>query len=200
MAGVRRKLGIMLILAGVAVPLAFVSVAYACGILATLHLNRNAVSSGALVSGTGGNYNTSPKASVVVLRFNSRTGGVLWTGRPNANGTIFPTFTAPTVPAGYYLVDATQTSATGASVAGTPGRAVLRIGNPSRTKHAVAALWPSAASGPSAGSHATSGSTPGGLANGGEILVALLSASLLAGGVLVLRDDRRRGRRSAPAV
>lgn len=201
MNNVRRKLGGILILAGAAVPLAFVSVAYACGVLATLHLNPRSAAPGASVSAVGGNYSSNPASSVVALRLNSRTGAVLWTGRPNTNGTIHPTFTAPTVSPGYYLIDATQTTATGASVAGTPGRAVLRIGNPSQSKRAAAALWPSgsARSGPGSPTASSVPTATPGPANGG-VLVALLSATLLAGGVLVLLDDRRRGRRSAPAV
>ncbi|MDQ6607609.1 MAG: hypothetical protein M3Z06_13825 [Actinomycetota bacterium] len=192
----------MLVLAGAAVPLAFASLAYACGVLATLHLDHSSVSSGASISAIGGNYSTSATASMVVLRFNSRNGGVLWSGRPDTNGTIHSTFTVPGVRAGYYLVDATQTTASGASVAGTPGRAVIRIGNPSsNTRRAAAALWPATGTGPGAGPNSTSASPAlPGTATGSGALVAFVSAALLAGGILVLLDDRRRGLRGAPAV
>jgi hypothetical protein len=192
----------MLILAGAAVPLAIVSVAYGCGILATVHLNHSSVAAGSSVSALGGNYSSSATASAVTLRFNSRTGAALWTGRPDANGSIHATFTAPTVSSGYYVIDATQTTAAGAPVAGTPGRAVIHIGNASKgTRHAVVALWPSTGPGPAAGSHAAAGvSLSAGPTSVEEILVALLSASLLAGGLVVLAGDRRRGRGSAQAI
>ncbi len=197
MRDMRRKLAIMLILGGAALPLALVSLAYACGILATVHLNRSAVASGASVSGFGNNYSTKPKASAVVLHFNSRTGRALWTGRPDQNGNIALRFTAPRVRPGYYVVDATQTSATGAQVAGTPGRAVLRIGNPHR--HGAAAAWPIGTPGSGTGSYATSsGSGIAGLAGSG-VLVGSLSGVLLAGGALLLLGDRRRGQHSVPA-
>jgi hypothetical protein len=197
----RRKLGTMLILAGVAVPLSFASLAYACGVLATLHFNHASTSPGASVSALGGNYSTAKTASLVVLRFNGRTGGVLWSGHPDANGSIHSTFTVPAVGPGYYLIFASQSTAAGVPVAGTPGRAVLRIGSPSKARRAAAALWPSTGSGPGAGSHSTSASPGGpGRASGAGALVALASAALLAGGVLVLLGDRRRGRRSAAAV
>jgi hypothetical protein len=197
----RRKLGTLLILAGVAVPLSIVSVAYACGVLATVHLNHTSAAPGASVSVLGGNYSAAATASPVALRFNSRYGSVLWSGRPDSNGSIHATFTVPNAAPGYYLIDATQTTATGASVAGTPGRAVLRIGNPSKAKRAVVALWPTAGTGPGAGSHAISSAAPtAGPTTGQELLVALLSATLFTGGLLVLLGERRRGRRSAPAL
>ncbi len=198
MRGLRRKLGIVLILAGAALPLALVSVSYACGVLATLHLNRSAVAPGASVSGFGNNYNTSPKASAVVLHFNSRTGRALWSGAPDQNGNIAPRFTALRVRPGYYVIDATQTSATGAPVAGTPGRAVLRIGHPHR--RGAAAAWPTGTPGSGTGSHATtsSGSGIGRLAGSG-VLVSSLSGMLLAGGALLLLGDRRRRQPSVPA-
>src|SRR5258708_7383611 len=92
MKNVRRKLGIGLILAGAVVPLSVVSIAYACGVLATVHLNHGTAAPGATVSAIGGNYSTSPTATVVSLRFNSRYGSAIWTGRPDANGTIHATF------------------------------------------------------------------------------------------------------------
>ncbi|HWF52511.1 MAG TPA: hypothetical protein VG294_17850 [Solirubrobacteraceae bacterium] len=191
----------MLILAGVAVPLSFASLAYACGVLATVHFNHASTSPGASISAIGGNYSTAKTASLVVLRFNGRAGTVLWSGHPDANGSIHSTFTVPSVGPGYYLIFASQTTATGAPVAGTPGRAVLRIGSPSSARRAAAALWPSNGSGPGASSHSTV-ANPGvpGRGSGAGTLIALASAVLLAGGVLVLLDDRRRGRHTTAAV
>jgi hypothetical protein len=199
MRNARRKLGTLLILAAVAVPLAVVSIAYACGVLATLHLSARSAAPGATILGIGHNYNTSPKASPVVLRFNSRNGPVLWSGRPNANGVISPSFTVPSVRSGYYVINAMQTNATGAIAAGTPGRAALRIGSGSSAKGA-AAPWPSGTPGSGAGSYSSAGSSTPALSSGDGLLVGALSAGLLAGGALLLLGDRRRGRRSAPVV
>ncbi|HWE13660.1 MAG TPA: hypothetical protein VG365_09120 [Solirubrobacteraceae bacterium] len=191
----------MLILAGVAVPLSFASLAYACGVLATVHVNHASTSPGASISAIGGNYSTAKTASLVVLRFNGRTGAVLWSGHPDANGSIHSTFTVPTVAPGYYLIFASQSTAAGTPVAGTPGRAVLRIGSASKARHAAAALWPSTGSGPGAGAHSTVANLGvAGRGSGAGTWVALASAVLLAGGVLTLLGDRRRGRRTTAAV
>lgn len=190
----RRKLGVLSILTAAALPLAVVSVAYACGVLATLHLNRRAASPGATVSGFGGNYSAVPAASPVALHFNNRAGRVLWTGRPDLNGTILPSFAVPNARPGYYLIDATQTSPTGTQVVGTPGRAVIRIGNPKHAGKAAAALWPTATSGSGGGSYATTSSNVTSVAVP-TVVVATLSGFLLAGGIVVLVGDRRRSRR-----
>ncbi len=192
----RQRLGVLLVLAAVAVPLAVASAAWACGVLATLSLTPRHTHVGAVVSGFGDNFSTSPKASAVLLRFNNRSGPVLWSGRPNSNGTIAPTFTVPNVRPGYYLADATQTGPTGAQAAGTPGRAVLLIGNPAPPRHGRSGAWP-VASAPSPGGSGTGFS---GLPGPDGTLVALLSAGLLAGGMGLLIGDRRRLQRSAPLL
>lgn len=186
----RRKFGLVLILAAAAVPLAVVSVAFACGRLATLHLAPSPVRQGATVSGFGRNYTAAPTASEVTLRFNSRTGTVLWSGRPSPNGTIDPSFTAPNVKSGYYTILAMQTTQTGAPSAGTPGRDTLFIGRRKSTR--ASAAW--VAPGPSAGGGSAAG---GGVSMPTTLLTVLLAAGLLTSGLLVLQSDRRRRRPGA---
>lgn len=190
MSSSRQKWAFSLIVAAVAVPLAVVSVAFACGRLATLFVGPQRVAPGAEVSGFGRNYTAAPTASAVDIRFNRRSGPVLWSGRPAPNGEIRPAFAVPSgVKAGYYTLLAMQTTPTGAPSPGTPGRARIFIGTASQ-KRAVdssAAVWASAPVG--GGTGGGSGQTvPADVG----VLAALLSAGLLAGGVALLRDDRRR--------
>lgn len=199
MSGVRRNLGFLMVLAGLAVPLAVVSVAFACGRLATLYLFPGQAKQGATVGGYGRNFNVAPTASPVTLHFNSRTGNVLWSGRPNPAGQISPSFQVPNVPSGYYLIMAEQNGPNGTPSAGTPGRAVLFIGS-RRSRHTArahrAGLWLPSVTGGS-GPRASAASSGLHLGAQSALLASLLSGTLLAGGVFVLRHDRRR-RRQAP--
>ncbi len=191
MGSVRQKFGFLMILGALAVPLAAVSVAFACGRLATLYLFPSQVQSGGKVSGYGRNYTASPTASVVTLHFNSRTGSVLWSGRPAPNSVISPSFRVPHVRSGYYLIMAEQTGPSGAPSAGTPGRAVLFIGKRGSHTAGKASVWlPTSAGG--SGPRAASGSPLGAVGSQTVVLGTLLSGTLLAGGILLLREDRRR--------
>lgn len=199
MPGVRRNVGFLMVLAGLAVPLAVVSVAFACGRLATLYLFPRQAKQGATVGGYGRNFNVAPNASPVTLHFNSRTGNVLWTGRPNPAGQISPSFQVPNVRSGYYLIMAEQNGPNGAPAAGTPGRAVLFIGSRRSRHHAArGGLWLPSGAG---GSGPRASAAPSGLHVGSQtaLLASLLSGTLLAGGVFVLREDRRRRRRAPVA-
>lgn len=191
MRSTRQRVGFLLVLAGVAVPLAIVSIAFACGRLATLHLTPNPVKQSGELSGYGRNFNTTPTASPVTLRLDSRTGRVLWSGRPLPNGTINPRFSLPRVRSGYHTILAVQTLQNGSPAPGTPARASVRIGKKRRARSADAAVWPVA--GP-----ATGGGSGGGPAAVIDwetgLLGALLSGALLGSGAIVLRGDRRRRR------
>lgn len=193
MYGVRKRLGVLLIIAAAAVPLAVVSVAFACGRLATLYVNPTSAPQGAQISGFGRNYNTAPKASPVTVHFGSRNGPILWTGRPDLNGSISPSFAVPNVRSGYYTVMAEQTTPAGTAAPGTPGRAALRIGKPKKGSGSH-----SAASGPWGADPPRSGSGSGGsgavITPDMGIIAGLLSGGLLAGGMLLLVSNRRRER------
>jgi hypothetical protein len=181
----RQKLGISLIIAAVAVPLAVVSVAFACGRLTTLAVNPKQAKRGATISAFGRNYNVAPTSSPVTLRWNSRHGRELWTGRPAPNGNIDATFKVPDVRAGEYIVMATQTTANGAPAAGTPGRAAITIGKSTRSSSRAASTWTPIGTGGSGGGSGPHVSGPTGL------LAALASAGLLSAGLILLRRPRR---------
>lgn len=193
----KRKIGLLLIMGAAAIPLAVVSVAFACGRLATLNLQPSPVKQGATASGFGRNYTAAPTASDVTLHFNSRNGPVLWSGHPSPNGEIVPSFTVPNVKSGYYTILAMQTTQTGAPSAGTPGRATLFIGRRRHRSAAQASAW--AVAGPRAGSR-SGGSTVSARTGLFASLpsASLLSAGLLAGGLLLLQSDRRRRRPLTP--
>src|SRR5688500_16246323 len=113
-----RRNGVLAAIVALAIPLGIVATAFACGSLATLKLNRATATAGNDVKATGGNFNTSPRASTVQLRFNSRNGRVLWEGRPAASGRFTANFTAPDARPGYYVIVATQTGPDGRPAAG----------------------------------------------------------------------------------
>ena len=187
----RRKFWFLTGTCALALPLLVAAAAFACGSLATLKLNRATATAGAKVVAVGGNYNTSPQASPVQLRFNGRNGLVLWEGRPTRTGRITAPFEFPKVRAGAYVILATQTGPDGRPAAGTPGCAPLQGKAGGRAETAVVA-WPSAQDGGPAAPQGLPVSTP--LLAG----IAALSLGLLAAGVAVLRPrSRRRAVRAA---
>jgi hypothetical protein len=100
---------------------------FACGVKATLQLAVAEAAPGDQVAGTGAAFSNShgggPTAEPVVLRFGSSTGPVLWSGRPNADGTISFTFAVPAAAPGAYVILAIQNNADGEPAPGTPARA-----------------------------------------------------------------------------
>lgn len=125
MRGIRKRLGALFI--GVAVPLVLASAAYACASLATLSIDPERGRPGATITGKGGNYSSDPAASTVTLHFKSRSGPVLWEGRPSAERKIAFEFEVPDAAPGWYSVIAVQNKADGNPVAGTPGRSSLKV-------------------------------------------------------------------------
>ncbi|HET7486640.1 MAG TPA: hypothetical protein VFJ85_01830 [Acidimicrobiales bacterium] len=118
----------------VAIPLVAASIAYACSALASLSLTPSTGDVGATISGVGKGFSNShggaPSSEPVKLHFNSRTGPVLWEGRPDAAGTVAFTFSVPRVAAGSYTLIATQTNADGQPAPGTPARAQFTVAGP----------------------------------------------------------------------
>jgi hypothetical protein len=179
----RRRVGVSLIAAAVAIPLAIAATAFACANLATLKLSRGAVAAGGDVTAYGRNYNSNPASSPVTLRFNGRAGRVLFEGRPAANGKLTGTFKAPAdVRAGRYVIVATQTGPDGRPAAGTPGRAPLRI----RAGGSATVVAP-----PAGTSTPTLPSAPA------AIGLAALMLGLAGGGVALVGGARRRSAASA---
>ena len=191
MGGRKRTVGIMLVF-GAAVPLAVASVAWACGVLATLTIDTKVASPGQSISITGKNYaNTvAGGASPVTVRLKSRKGTVLTTV-PATAGRIADTFAIPaSTSPGWYVVLATQSNADGTPKSGTPGRTTLRIqGSSSAGATPVAAPWSSANPSGPAGSHATVGS--GSQSPLWILLAAALSLTMLMGGWKLLGRKSR---------
>jgi len=185
----------------IALPLAVVATAFACGSLATLKLNRATAKAGNTVRAVGGNFNSNAKASAVQLRFNGRNGRVLWEGRPATNGRFTADFEMPSATPGQYVILATQTGPDGRPAAGTPGRAPLKMRKSKSSRKSESAESSSVAvwSSPGDGGPAAPLRAPAPVA---VILgSALLAVALAGGGVaLVARRSRRRGLRLARSV
>ena len=132
----------------VAVPLVAASIAYACSALASLSVNTQSADSGATVTGVGRNFSNAhggaPSAEPVVLHFNTRSGPVLWSGRPDANGNVDFSFQVPRTAAGSYALIATQNNADGVPVSGTPARATFTVAGPVSEAIAAEAAAPAA--------------------------------------------------------
>jgi hypothetical protein len=193
----KRRFGLFLMVAA-AVPLAVASVAWACGVLATLTLDTKVASPGQAISATGKNYGVSTPAtdttparvfSDVTVRLRSRTGTVLASSAPTAGGRFATTFTVPAgLSPGWYVVLATQNNADGTPKSGTPGRTTLRVqGSASGATTPAGAPWSS--SPPSAPAAQTSSGSQSMLP---LAIGTLLSLTMLAGGwMLVARKGRR---------
>jgi hypothetical protein len=187
----KRKIGLSLIFAAV-LPLAATSVAWACGILATLKLDTKVATPGQAVTATGRNYGTSG-VSDVTIRLKSRDGQVLATSTPLAGGVLNATFPLPTnLDPGWYVLLATQTNTNGTPKAGTPGRTTLRVqGTAGSGATPVASPWTSKPSGPAAESFSQGGGSPLPM-----VLAIALSLTMLAGGWTLITRHGRSGSRA----
>jgi hypothetical protein len=179
---------------GAALPLAVASVAWACGVLSTLTIDKKVASPGQSITISGKNYaNTvAGGASPVTVRLKSRTGAVLTTVAATA-GRISDTLTIPaSVSPGWYVVLATQSNADGSPKAGTPGRTTLRIqGSSSANAIPAAAPWSSSTPSGPAASHATAGSGSGSPSLLAILLASALSLTMLVGGWTLLSRKSR---------
>lgn len=153
---IRKRMGVLFM--GTAISLVMASAAYACASLATLSINPEKGRPGATVSGNGANYSADPASSTVTVHFKTRSGPVLWEGRPGADRKIAFEFTVPKAAAGWYSIVAVQKKADGAPVAGTPGRDSFKILRASANREgSTAPVFFSKQSPPQAGSTAPSG-------------------------------------------
>jgi len=179
----KRKIGLALVF-GAALPLAVASVAWACGVLATLSSDVKVAAPGQVVTFSGKNYGTAPSAGPISFRLKSRSGTVVKEIPAPTTDKIATTFAIPadTSP-GWYVVLATQNSSSGVPKAGTPGRTTIRVQGSAQSSVAGAPWGSPNSSGPAA------------QAGGGSLLAILfagaLSLTMLAGGWKILN---RRGR------
>jgi len=185
-----RKRGVLGIVFLLAVPLVVAATAFACGNLAAIKLDRTKARPGTELTAKGRNFNASPNASAVQLRFNGRGGQVLWEGRADANGRINAAFAAPTAAKGWYVIVATQTGPDGRPAAGTPGRHPLKIKRAAGASSAASPASPWAAR-PGGGEPAAPQGAPLGAVTG--IGIGAL-ALLVAGGGLAFGLTARRRR------
>ncbi len=187
----RRKLGLIFVF-GAALPLAVASVAWACGVLATLTLDTKVAAPGQTITATGKNWSTAAGASAVSIRLKTRDGQVLETTGAQTGGRISQTFVLPaSLSPGWYVVLATQTNANGTPKSGTPGRTTLRVQGSASSSQVVGAPWGSSTpSGPAASAAPATGGSGNVLA---IMLAATLSLGMLASGWKLL------SRRSRPA-
>ena len=178
----RRKVGIFLVF-GAVVPLVVASAAWACGVLATLSLDKRVAAPGEVVNASGRNWSTAAGASPVTIRLRTRDGQELATTAAQTGGRIGTSFPVPAnLSPGWYVVLATQYNANGTPKSGTPGRTTLRVQGSAKSAEAAPAAW---------------GSQPAGPADGGSggllvvLLAGALSLTMLAGGWKLLS---RKGR------
>ena len=176
MTGVRRRFAALATVGVVGVPLVVVGGAFGCANYASVKLDRAGGTAGSTVSFVGRNFNSSPAASAVAIRWNSRAGQVLQEVRA-VNGKVRGTFTVPRAKAGYYVIVATQIGPNGRIASGTPGRAPFKLRAASKSSAYVAPASP--------------GTGPAGLppaaVGGGLLALALL------GGAGTLAARRRTG-------
>jgi len=149
-----------LVAAAVAVPLVAASIAYACAALASLSVNPGAAEAGQTVTGYGQSFSNthggSPSVEPVVVRFNSRSGPVLWSGRPDSSGNISFSFVVPKAAPGQYTIIATQNNADGQPAPGTPARAAFQVTGTPEPAAAPVAVAPAEPPAPAAPAAATS--------------------------------------------
>lgn len=115
-----------------AVLVGFASLAFACTGSTLLTLTPQQAPAGALVHGSGQSFtgSASGQAPPVVVRFNSFSGPVLWSGQPDASGNFSFSFSVPQAAVGNYVLIATQADASGKPEPGTPARAQLQVQAP----------------------------------------------------------------------
>jgi len=171
----RRRVGLFLF-CGLVVPLLVVSNAAAQG--ATLELIPNSGPAGTEVTANGFGFSrNSPSIEGPKIRFSTRDAEVLkGSATVGSDNRFSTTFVVPAVPAGEYLVLATQTSVRGISTSG-PGRAKFRV---TAGSSAAAGAAPAASASPG------SGTSPAVVALG-ALMIGLV---LLAGGTLAVRGRR----------
>lgn len=197
----RRAVGIFFICSAV-VPLAIVSTAWACGVLASMKVNPKSAAAGQTVTATGVNYANAAQVAAgtftpVSIRLDTRTATPVATVTPDAGGKISTTFVVPGgTSLGSHVVLGTQTRvADGTPKSGTPGRTTLKVAAAARGKSKGSSSAPVSAWGPS---------TPGGPGGAGDtvtldgtasgnpallptLLGVLLSVALLGTGMTLVR-------------
>ena len=140
----RLATGAFLIVAG---PVALGSVAYACQSLTTLHVNPGTAAAGSTVQVFGKNYSSNVASSPILIRLDTRDGEIIGQFSPRSIIDNQPVTIPASVAAGAHILLATQTTATGNAVSGSPGRADIIITAARTTSQGSAASAAAATSG-----------------------------------------------------
>jgi hypothetical protein len=194
----RRRLGFFFII-GAAVSLIAVSTAWACGVLATVTLDKTSAAPGSVVNFTGKNYNSTAAFGPVQLHLNTRTAPALPTTpatiTPVGSNRISGSFTLPAgLSPGWYAVLATQYNATtGAPKSGTPGRTSIRVQGAAAAKHGGTVVTPwGSSSKPTGGSGASLALNSGSSSSAflPTLLGIMLSLGLLGTGLTLVARSR----------
>ena len=129
----RRSLFLVCV-GAISVPLVAAALAYGCTAVATLTASKSAAAAGTTVTVTGKYFGTHDPATdstngLAEIRLGSLTGPVLATGSPvTAERTFTVQVRIPAgTPAGDTFLAATQKTATGTPVYGTPARAAFKV-------------------------------------------------------------------------
>ena len=178
---------------GALVPLAVAATAWACGVLATLKVDKPVAAPGQQLQVTGANYdNNMTNFTPVQIRWNSRTGPQIGQATP-VGGRIDTQVTVPAnAEPGWYALNGTQYNVnTGAPKSGTPGRTTLRVQGAAA---AASSPWGQA---PGGGATVAVGGGPGGPPLLPTLLGVALSLGLLASGLTLVSRSRTRKALSA---
>ena len=173
---------------GALVPLAVAATAWACGVLATLRVDKPVAAPGQQLQVTGANYSNDMTAfTPVQIRWNSRTGPQIGQATP-VGGRIDTQVTVPTnAESGWYSLNGTQYStSSGAPKSGTPGRTTLRV------QGAAAAGGSAWGQAPGGGPVVRVDGGPGGPPLLPTLLGVGLSLALLASGLTLVSRSRTR--------
>lgn len=128
-----RRTWFLLGLGAISVPLVAAAVAYGCTAAATLSANPGAAAAGSTVTITGKYFGTHDPQDInsnspVQIRIGSVSGPILATGTPTGTDRAFSVqVRVPQMPAGDTFISATQLSATGTPVYGTPARQAFKV-------------------------------------------------------------------------
>ena len=173
---------------GALVPLAVAATAWACGVLATLKVDKPVAAPGEQLTVTGVNSSSDmTNFTPVQIRWNSRTGTELAQAVP-IGGRISTQVTVPAnADAGWYALNATQYNVNnGTPKSGTPGRTPLRVQGAAA---AAASPWGSA---PGGGAMVAVDGGPAGPPLLPTLLGVALSLGLLGSGLTLVSRSRTR--------
>ena len=148
----KRRLGVLLATALVAVPLTSVAISYACTALATITPSTTQATAGSelVVSGSGfaAHDPSDARTEPVKLRFDSQAGTVVAEASPSAGaggGRFTVTIRLPALDPGGHVLIATQNGTDGRPAYGTPARAGIEILAPAAAALPAAPAAPPAA-------------------------------------------------------